>query len=59
MAWMDYRKAFDTLPHDWILMAPDMFKLSPTIINFLQHNVGLRNTSLRLTHANGIAKTEN
>ena len=49
MAWIDYRKAFDSVPHGWILKALDMFKLSPTIINFLQHNMGLWNTSLRLT----------
>ena len=52
MAWIDYRKAFDSVPHGWILKVLDIFKLSPTIINFLQHNMGLWNTSLSLTHAN-------
>ena len=58
MAWIDYRKAFDSVPHGWILRALDIFKLSPTIINFLQHNMRLWTTNLRLTHANGTAKTD-
>jgi len=59
MAWIDYRKAFDSVPHGWILKALEIFKLSPTIINFLQHSMGLWNTNLRLTHANGMTNTEN
>ena len=59
MAWIDYRKAFDSVPHDWILKALEIFKLSPTIINFLQHNMGLWNTSRMLTHASGMTNTEN
>ena len=57
MAWIDYRKAFDSIPHGWILRAFDTFKLSPTIIRFLQHNMRLWNANLRLNHANGITKT--
>ena len=58
IAWIDYRKTFDSIPHGWILRALDIFKLSPTIINFLQHNMGLWNTNLRLTHANGTTKRD-
>ena len=59
MAWVDYRKAFDSVPHGWILKVLDMFKLSPTIINFLQYNMGLCKTCFRSNHANGMTKTEN
>ena len=58
MAWMDYRRAFDSLPHGWIQRALDKFTPSPTIINFLQHNMALWNTNFRLTHANGTTKTD-
>ena len=58
MALIDYRKAFDSVPHCWTLKALDMSRLSLTITNFLQHNMGLWNTSLRLTHANGTTNTE-
>ena len=59
MAWIVYGKAFDSVPHGWILKDLEIFKLSPTIINFLQHNMRLWNTSLRLTHENGMTNTEN
>ena len=59
MAWVDYRKALDSVPHGWFLMVLDMLKLSPTIISFLKHNMGLWKISLRLTHANGTRKTDN
>ena len=59
MAWIEYRKAFGSVSHGRMLKALDMFKLSPTIINFLQYNMGLWNTSFRFTNANGMTKTEN
>ena len=58
MAWIDYRKAFDSVPHVWILRALDIFKLSPTIINFLQQNMGLWTTNVRLADAYGTTKTD-
>ena len=33
-AWIDYRKAFDSVPHDWILKSLDLYKISPIISNF-------------------------
>ena len=32
--WIGYRKAFDSVPHTWILDVFQMFKIFPTIINF-------------------------
>ena len=44
MAWIDYRKAFDSVPHDWIVKARvphdwivkalELYKISPVIIIF-------------------------
>ena len=53
------REAFYSVLHGWILRIIHIFELSPTIINFLQHNLGLWKISLRLTHANGTTKAEN
>ena len=58
MAWIDYRKSFDRVPHGWILRVLDIFKLSPTIISFLQHNMRLWNTNLGLTRADGTTNTD-
>ena len=35
-AWIDYRKAFDSVPHSWIIEALELFKISPIITNFLK-----------------------
>ena len=35
VAWIDYRKAFDSVPHAWILKFLEMFKVSHVIVNFL------------------------
>ena len=40
-AWIDYRKAFNSVPHSWILKALDIFKVSPVIINFLKNSMKL------------------
>ena len=52
-AWIDYRKAFDSVPHKWILKALDIYGISPTITNFLQQAMTQWNTKLSITHANG------
>ena len=33
-AWIDYRKAFDSVSHTWILKVLQLYKISPTITNF-------------------------
>ena len=47
-AWIDYPKAFDSVPHSWILKALDIYKVSPVIINFLKNSMKLCNTNLFL-----------
>lgn len=36
IAWVDYRKAFDSVEHSWILKVLQLYKVSPTIVNFLK-----------------------
>ena len=50
MAWIDYRKAFDSVPHNWIVKALELHKISPMIINFLKANMSFWKTNLGLTH---------
>ena len=35
MAWVDYKKAYDMVPHDWILCCLEMFAIHPTIRHLL------------------------
>ena len=34
-AWSDYKKIYDSVPHDWIFESLTMHKFDPTIINLL------------------------
>ncbi|KAG6456631.1 uncharacterized protein LOC119190438 [Manduca sexta] len=36
MAWIDYRKAFDSMSHDWLLRILDLYKCPPIIRSFLE-----------------------
>ena len=58
MAWIDYRKAFDSVPHSYILKILDLFKISPVLINFLRINMSIWGTTLNLTHQNGKLKSK-
>ena len=52
-AWIDYRKAFDSVPHDWILKSLDLYKISPVISQFLKSAMEKWDTRLLLSHQNG------
>ena len=36
MAWIDYKKAYDTVPPSWIINCLRMYKISHEIINFIE-----------------------
>ena len=57
-AWIDYRKAFDSLPHSWMLKAVDIYKVSLVSIDFLKNSVKLWNTNLFLNYAKGFMKSD-
>ena len=38
-AWMDYNKAFDSVPHSWILKCLQMYKINPVLITFIEESV--------------------
>ena len=35
MAWIDYKKAYDMVPHSWIINSLKMYKTSAEVINFI------------------------
>ena len=49
-AWIDYCKAFNSVPHSWILKALNIYKVSLVIIKFLKNSTKLWNTNLFLNH---------
>lgn len=46
MAWIDYQKAFDSVPHTWLLSILEIYRIHPTIRNLLKHLMGSWRTSL-------------
>ena len=35
-AWIDYKKAFDSVPLSWILKCLQMYKIHPVLITFIE-----------------------
>ena len=52
-AWIDYKKAFDSVPHAWIIKSLQIHKVSPFLINFLSTSMHKWNTKLLLNHSKG------
>ena len=48
IAWIDYKKAFDSVSHSWIEKCLETFKISPALRNFLSHSMRLWKTILVL-----------
>ena len=53
ISWIDYRKAFDSVPHSWIIKTLDLYKVSPEIVNFMKVNMQNWKTTLVLRHTTG------
>ena len=32
LAWVDYQKAYDSVPHSWLLQRLEMHKISPVFV---------------------------
>ena len=37
--WLDYKKAFDSVPHSWILECLQMSKIHPVPITFIEESM--------------------
>lgn len=48
-AYIDYRKAFDSVPHSWLVEVLRMYKIDPVIVNCLQSIMDTWCTNLLLT----------
>lgn len=48
--WIDYLKAFNSMPHYWILKTLEMYKVSLVVVNFLKHSMGMWKSTLYLNH---------
>ena len=48
IAWIDYKKAFDSVFHSWMEKCLETLKISPVLRNFLFHNMRMWKTALVL-----------
>ena len=56
-AWINYKKTFDSVPHDWIIEILKIHKFDPITTNFLRKTMNKQKTSLHLNHRDGQIKT--
>lgn len=48
MAWIDYQKAFDRVPHSWIGKSMELVGVNDSIVKFCKHSMEKWNTKLQL-----------
>jgi hypothetical protein len=48
VGYVDYKKAFDSVPHDWLIEVLSVYKIHPTIILFLKYTMNYWKTQLEL-----------
>ena len=53
MAWVDYKKAYDSVPHSWIIRCLDIYKISPPIKEFLKKQMQRWKMNITLRHTEG------
>ena len=58
-AWIDYKKAFGSVPHERILRSLELFKVSPRVVGFLKYNIKNWETQLTVTHESGTLMSDN
>ena len=56
-AWINYKKAFDSVPHSWILKCLQMYKIHPVLITFIEESMNQWKTNMTLVHKEGVLET--
>ena len=58
MAWVDYQKAYGSVPHSWVLQCLQLHKISPALCRFLSRVMEGWRTLMVLSHGQGTIKTK-
>ena len=56
--WIDYKKAFDSVPHSLILKCLQMYKIHPVLITFIEESMSQRKTNMTLLHKEGVRQDQ-
>ena len=46
MSWIDYKKAYDSVPHSWILECLRLYKIDPRLVTFIRQSMSHWRTTL-------------
>jgi hypothetical protein len=49
ITYVDYQKAYDSVPHSWLIEILSVYKVNPSVINFLKTIMQTWKTNLILT----------
>lgn len=53
MAWIDNRKAYDSVPHGWILKTLQMYRFNEQLIKFMEASMSNWKTTMKLFYTDG------
>jgi hypothetical protein len=58
MAWIDYQKAFDRVPHSWIIKSLKIIGINTKVLSFTKKVMGYWRTRMCLHTENKLKETE-
>ena len=58
MSWIDYRKAYDSVPHSWILKTLQMYRFNEKLIKFMETSMSNWKTTIKLCYNDGCITTD-
>ena len=58
MVWIDYKKAYDSVPHNWIREVLKIYKISPEIIRFIDNAMKIWKVNINLHYEEGTLEIE-
>ena len=56
-AWIDYKTAFDSVPHSWIIKCLEFYKISSVMKEFIESSMKKWKTTLYLNHGEGTLRS--
>ena len=58
MVWIDYKKAYGSVPHTWIIKCLKLYKINENIVNFIEHTMTYWRTKVLIRHAEGCVTSD-